>query len=122
MNASSPAAFALIELVRVALPTAGIALVLVSVFRRYRAAPSRRAAALCVITALWLLVTLVARIGISGVVHKSFNSIMITNWLWTINEFILFLFGVALFIVWRSDRIHLTNRSSERPTGEKLST
>src|SRR5690348_1317513 len=101
MNPSSPAAFALMELVQVALPTAGIALVLVSSVRRYRAAPSRPAAALCFITALWLLVTLVARIGVSGIVHSSLKFAMLTNWLWTVNEFILFLFGVALFIVWR---------------------
>jgi hypothetical protein len=128
MNASSEAAFYLIELAKVAVPTSGIAFVLVAAIRRYRTSPSRSLAVLCAITAIWLLVTLANRVALSGPILKKFIFLglhaegpseplylEITNWLWTADEVILLLFGVTLFVVWRGDRIHLTSRSSQPP-------
>jgi small-conductance mechanosensitive channel len=127
VNASSPTEFYLLELFKVLVPVIGIAFILVASIRRYRAVPSRAAAWLCIIAALWLLVTLASRLALSAPVRKYFLSaamarldpehlrepmyFAVTSWLWTADEVMLLLFGVALLLVaWRADRTHLTNR------------
>lgn len=126
MNASGATEFYLLELLKVLVPVIGIAFILFASVRRYRAVPSRAAAWLSIIAALWLLVTLASRLTLSGPVRKYFMSVAmarldpehlrepmyfaVTSWLWTANEVMFLLFGVALFVAWRSDRTHLTNR------------
>jgi hypothetical protein len=126
VNASSATGFYLLELLKVLVPVIGIAFILVASIRRCRAVPSRATAWLSVVTALWLLVTLASRLAFSGPVRKYFMSaamarldpehlrepmyFAVTSWLWTTDEVMLLVFGISLFVAWRGDRTHLTNR------------
>ena len=115
------------ELLKVLVPVVGIALVLIATIRRYRAARTSSVGWLAIITALWLLITLASRLTLSVPVRRQWLSpatehtqlaqlhrdhlyFSVTSWLWTADEIMFVVFGVALFVAWRVDRTHLTNR------------
>ena len=118
MRASSETAFYLLELLKIAVPSAGIAFVLVAAIRRYRAEPTQSRRWLIVITAVWLLVTFADRLAFSAPARHHFISaamakyaeshreslyFALTEWLWTAEQIIMLVFGVALFFVFRDE-------------------
>ncbi|MFL6519513.1 MAG: hypothetical protein ACJ8NS_04775 [Chthoniobacterales bacterium] len=116
MTASTPTQFYLIELLKVAVPTVGVAFVLFATIRRYRVAPSPSLRWLVVVTALWLLVAFADRLALSGPARSYFISaameryatshreslyFVATEWLWTAEQMNILAFGIALFFALR---------------------
>ena len=115
------------ELLKVAVPVVGIAIILVAAIKRYRAAHTSSGGWLAIITAVWLFITLASRLTLSVLVrrlwlspatehtqlallHRDHLYFSVTSWLWTADEIMFVVFGVALFVAWRVDQTHLTNR------------
>jgi hypothetical protein len=116
VTASTPTEFYVIELLKVAVPTVGIAFVLFATIRRYRVAPSQPLRWLVMVTAFWLLVSFADRLALSGPARSYFISAAIeryaashresvyfaaTEWLWIAEQITILVFGVALFLTLR---------------------
>ena len=122
MNASSETAFYFFEFLKSAIPIAGIALVLFATVRRYRAAPTRPFGWLVLVTALWFLVTVIDRVLLSAPIQRYFIQGAIdrstmsqretfyftaTFWLWTSEQIMILVFGIALFFALRDRHPHI---------------
>jgi hypothetical protein len=116
VTASTPTQFYLIELLKIAVPTVGIAFVLFVTICRYRATPTTSLRWLIVVTAFWLLVTFADRLALSAPARSYFISAAMeryaashresvyfaaTEWLWTAEQIIILAFGIALFFALR---------------------
>jgi hypothetical protein len=121
VTASSPTAFYFFEFLKGAVPTVGIAFVLLAVIRQYRVAPTQWFRWLVVVSALWFLVTAIDRVVLSAPVQRYFiqgaiNSYAIsqretsyltaTFWLWTSEQVMILVFGITLFFAFRKSRPH----------------
>jgi hypothetical protein len=96
----------------------GIALILLATMWRYRGAWSPRRVGLVIVATLWLFITLLSRLALSSPVSHHFISAAIaqlqpgqreilyftvSSWLWTGEQIMLLLFGIALFLVFREE-------------------
>lgn len=112
VTASSPTEFFLVEALRVAVPVCGIALVLIAATRRRRAASTKASRWLVIITGLWLSIAFANRTLMCAPVRNYFISAAMeravtshreslyftaTEWLWTAEQIVILLFGLALF-------------------------
>ena len=117
MQATSETGYYLLELAKLLVVGAPIALILVGAVLFYRAAPSRPLIWLIVATALWLVTTFFSRLAISSpVLHHYMSGTFATSeahqaqmdrylatqgFLWTAEQVFLFTFEIALFFVFR---------------------
>jgi len=115
VTASSENAFYLQELLKLLVPVVGIVLVLLATMWRYRGVWTWRRVSLAIVVTLWLVTTLLSRLALSSPVRHHFISaaivqfepgqqreilyFAISSWLWTAEQIMLLLFGVALFLV-----------------------
>ncbi len=118
VNATSETGFYLLELAKILVIVAPIALVLLGAILLRRAAPSRGLAWLIAATTLWLMATLLSRLALSSPVQHHYMSgtfhteealraqtdfyFAMTSLLWTAEQMSLFFFGITLFLVFRS--------------------
>jgi hypothetical protein len=119
VTATSESQFYLLELVKLLVPVAGIALIFLATIRRYRGAWSPRRVGLAIVVMLWLVITLLSQVAFSSPVRHHYMSAAITqfepgqqremwyftvsSWLWTAEQIMLLLFGVALFLAFREE-------------------
>ena len=119
VTATSESQFYLVELLKLLVPVVGIVLILLATIRRYRAAWSPRRVGLTVVVTLWLIITLLSRVALSSPVRHHYMSaavaqsepgehpemlyFTVSSWLWTAEQTMLLLFGVALFLAFREE-------------------
>jgi hypothetical protein len=118
VTATSESQFYLLELLKLLVPVVGIALILLATMSRYRGAWSPRRVGLAIVVTLWLVITLLSRLVLSSPVSHHFISAAIaqfepgqreilyftvSSWLWTAEQIMLLLFGIAMFLVFREE-------------------
>jgi hypothetical protein len=128
VKASGETAFYLFEFLKTAVPTVGIALVLLATVRRYRAAPTQPLLRLVVISALWFLVTVINRVALSAPAQSYFIQaaadryaaaqresayFAATFWLWTSEQVMVLAFGVAFFFAFRVSHANTSNQAMQ---------